>query len=150
MSKKFTDGKWEVWRDGSIHSGNELVTIDERSDKSMANARLVAAAPDMYRLLEEMCPYVSAYMAEQIRRLLLKIDGETEPTIYTIPLSNGSTRNYTLEDLQALIIEHKNMQELLREVREACIADTKAFAMREKASYKIQNFLCRIHYSREA
>ena len=142
---KFTPGKWKVWSDGTIHSGVELVTIDDRSDKSMANARLVAAAPDMYKLLEELSPHVNAYITEQIRKFLLEINGETEPAIYTIPMSDGSTMNYSLEDLQMLIIEHKKMQELLEEVREACVADTKAFAMREKASYQISNFLCHIH-----
>ena len=144
MSKKFTDGEWEIREDGTIYSGINTVSLDNKSEMSMANARLVKAAPKMYKLLEEICSHVTPYIERQIREFLADIDEESEPITYKVPMPGGGVNIYALEDLQQLITEHKKMQDLLEEVREVCIMDTKAFSMREKASYKIKNFLSRI------
>ena len=90
--RKFTKGKWEVCVDGSIdvfdESGKLVSTysdvIGRKSDEQlMADARLIAAAPEMYGLIVDalrMCKgrevYASLY--EQALGLITRIDRTEE------------------------------------------------------------------------
>ena len=98
---KFTPGKWEV--DGF---GQAISVFDEREEATLfivdhvyswanrdgeaeANARLIAAAPEMYRLLkEELIPtsdydgILSFSREAKIRAVLARIDGEEEITAH--------------------------------------------------------------------
>ena len=84
---EFTKGKWEYWKDanypywyvGKKGSGRYLATVDKE-----ANARLIAAAPDMYELLLEIKEVLKQYDCEEalcylgLEELLARIDGKEE------------------------------------------------------------------------
>ena len=81
---KFTPGKWEAT---AVYGDHPLVTADGRvvADcfNNEANARLIAAAPEMYRMLkEELIPtsdygeLLSFAREDKVRKLLARIDGE--------------------------------------------------------------------------
>ena len=89
MSKgKFTKGPWRIdeFRDfASIMAGyTEICYIDDdlNCDKVRANARLIAAAPEMYELLELLDNYLAINgglndrMTTEISKLLKKVRGE--------------------------------------------------------------------------
>lgn len=89
MSKgKFTKGPWRIdeFRDfASIMAGyTEICYIDDdlNCDKVRANARLIAAAPEMYELLELLDNYLAINgglndrMTTEIRKLMKKVRGE--------------------------------------------------------------------------
>ncbi len=85
---KFTKGKWKVkyshMMQGIFDEDNDPVELNE------ANARLIAAAPDMYELLNNIAWYIEAtqklqknYLADEFsdyatraKELLARIDGE--------------------------------------------------------------------------
>ncbi len=76
---KFTKGKWGIDRnDYSIYSDSEdccvadLYPVDS-NEQLVANARLIAAAPDMYRLLQEF-----SQQTKSIEELLSRIDGNNQ------------------------------------------------------------------------
>ena len=85
---KFTKGPWRIdeFRDfASIMAGyTEICYIDDdlNCDKVRANARLIAAAPEMYELLELLDNYLaingglSDRMTTEIRKLMKKARGE--------------------------------------------------------------------------
>ena len=59
MKAKFTKGSWEyVPQDSTVYAdnGNELVceTYSTGDDEYEANAHLIAAAPDMYKMIESL------------------------------------------------------------------------------------------------
>ena len=83
---KFTSGKWEV---EMVYGDHPIVTADGRivADcfNNEANARLIAAAPEMYEMLKGIiqstgdCPMESAGFFREARELLARIariDGE--------------------------------------------------------------------------
>ena len=89
MSKgKFTKWPWRIdeFRDfASIMAGyTEICYIDDdlNCDKVRANARLIAAAPEMYELLELLDNYLAINgglndrMTTEIRKLMKKVRGE--------------------------------------------------------------------------
>ena len=90
MSKgKFTKGPWRIdeFRDfASIMAGyTEICYIDDdlNCDKVRANARLIAAAPEMYELLAMLDNYYavrgeSNSMTKTISQVLKKARGEKE------------------------------------------------------------------------
>ena len=81
---KFTKGTWEVekiYGSRCAVSANKRIVADCFNNK--ANARLIAAAPEMYELLkEELIPtsdyggILSFEREKKIRTLLTRIDGE--------------------------------------------------------------------------
>ena len=86
--EKFTKGPWRIeeFRDFfSIMAGyTEICYIDDdlNCDKVRANARLIAAAPEMYELLELLDNYLAIKggfndrMTTKISKLLKKVRGE--------------------------------------------------------------------------
>lgn len=61
MNGRHTPGPWKVERDGKdvwimtdgrMISGSYVMDLERNLETDMANARLIAAAPEMYRLLE--------------------------------------------------------------------------------------------------
>ena len=88
MTKKFTRGKWfvENYYDVFSDNGHEDVYIGALSgasyDEVKANARAIAAVPEMYRVLEELIPILESNnrlaisaMVHSIEKLLARIDG---------------------------------------------------------------------------
>ena len=87
---KFTQGPWIIDTDGNgIYSDTEeyqvayISYINYNKNKEMqANARLIAAAPEMYRLLKELHAgymeygMIADYHNDKIYELLARIDGE--------------------------------------------------------------------------
>ena len=92
---KFTKGQWEAMSDGTIVILNrrgepgEIVasadSIERDEDEVFANARLIAAAPEMYRILMMLVigsirgsggHKVTQKVADEIDALLAHIDGE--------------------------------------------------------------------------
>ncbi len=81
---KFTEGKWEVeiiYGDHCAVFANEYLVADCFGNE--ANARLIAAAPEMYELLKgELIPtsdyggIISFEREKKIKTLLAQIDGE--------------------------------------------------------------------------
>ena len=82
---KFTKGKWIIDRDGSaIFSDSEDCYVAELSpansdEQVAANARLIAAAPEMYELLKKILDDTqNGQFAREdlLKELLAHIDGE--------------------------------------------------------------------------
>ena len=82
---KFTKGKWIIDRDGSaIFSDSEDCYVAELSpansdEQVAANARLIAAAPEMYELLKKILDDTqNGQFAREdlLKELLARIDGE--------------------------------------------------------------------------
>ena len=81
---KFTGGKWEVvviYGDHYVIFSNDEVVAD--CFGSNANARLIAAAPEMYRLLDDTAGVISQLnhgdpLVDTIDELLDEIDGKEE------------------------------------------------------------------------
>ena len=87
---RFTNGKWRVL-EGLDHNDNLTVAVEggERTvcecvcadSEDRANAHLIAAAPDLYSLLEEALPFIGwgskpDGLIEQIEAALAKARGE--------------------------------------------------------------------------
>ena len=92
---KFTPGKWEVDGYGqavSVFDEREEATLfivdhvyswADRDGEAEANARLIAAAPEMYRLAESLADLpdeqcMISPLIHEARRLLVRIDGKEE------------------------------------------------------------------------
>ena len=84
---KFTKGKWEITKHLDIICNNVYVALvcheDHRelfSPQSRANARLIAAAPEMYELLKVWVNIQTQptliEMQKKTQNLLARIDGE--------------------------------------------------------------------------
>ena len=92
---KFTKGKWEVEHgafDPEIICENKYLAFIynlEHLEETEANARLIAAAPEMYKLLNFLSLYIFEYekfykpfpyelvkYAEEAKELLERIDGD--------------------------------------------------------------------------
>ena len=81
----FTKGEWECWKHekypfwyvGRKGSERFLASVDKE-----ANARLIAAAPDMYRLLRLCLPELGFSSGtgnrERVKALLARIDGKED------------------------------------------------------------------------
>lgn len=108
MSEKWTNGPWQSQHDFSVDGictiiGNidgpddgrytytVVCDVDEEPDAYLANARLIASAPDLYRLLSAAINYLAVYAATmqdgQAAELLTKCTaalakarGEASPT----------------------------------------------------------------------
>ena len=84
---KFTQGKW-IFDDEYIFTANKGWMIADvmavrNKDECNANGRLIAAAPEMYELLESLVNILLAHSYNQdkairIANLLARIDGEEE------------------------------------------------------------------------
>lgn len=85
---KFTRGEWKAYEDGSIdvsvdgkivHGYLDVISVDDEA--LAANAKLIAAAPEMYEVLKSLS-YRTSGMEQhevlQIRELLARIDSEGE------------------------------------------------------------------------
>lgn len=86
---KFTQGKWYVDKCNNVvdEHDEDIAEVlyraadDERDypEEYIANARLIAAAPEMYRALEELIPILKddgrLGIAYSIKKLLERIDG---------------------------------------------------------------------------
>ncbi len=90
MSEKFTQGEW-VAKQGcgcKIYSGNTLICLIKHAPNQdhgqQYNAHLIAAAPDMYRMLAGIVPLLpydsddDKLLADNIDKLLEKARGEHE------------------------------------------------------------------------
>ena len=89
---KFSNGKWYVDRTGVVRCDDEydrsiafLITSPSTKEVDEANARLVVAAPELYRLLrEELIPtsdyggLLSFSREAKLRELFARIDGEED------------------------------------------------------------------------
>ena len=84
--KKFTEGKWEVASDGCIDVDSETgltygiaEVMNFYTAEGEANARLIAAAPEMYSLLVYVAvnfPYNhNEKLIDKIGKILARIDG---------------------------------------------------------------------------
>ena len=84
---EFTSGKWIYDApSGCVHSEGKLIAdvagaggTNYRHAKGEANARLIAAAPEMYRLLKSVANYKPDFVWDvvfQAQELLARIDGE--------------------------------------------------------------------------
>lgn len=84
---KFTKGEWKIATCGSnvsVWSDNESIidpmTIDypmaEDKERVVANAHLIAAAPDMYELLERIGKAERIWSVDEMYALLSKARGE--------------------------------------------------------------------------
>ena len=86
MKEKFTQGDWKLNKTGPHHNNPELCNIEiTYSDAGEcicdtvykeADANLIAAAPEMYRCLQELRGMVSENEAKSIDRLLARARGE--------------------------------------------------------------------------
>ena len=97
MEAKFTKGPWRVFGDWGIQAKNEVsclatfefTRLDDGTSNGFDNAHLIAAAPDMYKLLQKFLPmdedgngwdfqYIegSEHLGEQVVKLLAKARGE--------------------------------------------------------------------------
>lgn len=87
MSAKFTRGPWKARMNCDVMAGERLVAVCMtgwlREDR--ANAHLIAAAPEMYEVIEEIAEMKIAdcdahdaanYMRDAARALLAKMRGE--------------------------------------------------------------------------
>ena len=86
--EKFTQGEWQFAQRNAheitttfvgVKIGNEYIDIGFYNDgKDRANAHLIAAAPDMYRVLKKLSqPYGREDVSdEEIETVLAKADGE--------------------------------------------------------------------------
>lgn len=81
---KFTPGPWHIEDMWHIldKSGYMIASTSQRQDEEeTANAQLIAAAPDMYALLEEIASYEELHVntfVPAIRELLAKARGEAQ------------------------------------------------------------------------
>ena len=88
---KFTQGTWKACIDGSVDIEDDrgrligticdIVRLYEDEAEAMANARLIASAPEMYALIasfaalpDEQC--MISPMIHEARGLIARIDGE--------------------------------------------------------------------------
>lgn len=90
---KFTQGTWKPCIDGSVDIMDargrligticDIVRLYDDEAEAMANARLIASAPEMYSLIasfaalpDEQC--LISPMIHEARELIARIDGEEE------------------------------------------------------------------------
>ncbi len=88
---KFTPGKWEVETHGisvfderceqTLFITDNVYSWADNNNEAEANARLIAAAPEMYRLVREFAGLPAGEcmigpMIHEARRLIACIDGE--------------------------------------------------------------------------
>ena len=93
---KFTEGKWKINEYCDVLAENNqliaLINKPRNKKEAQANARLIAAAPEMYQLLDNLVWYIeanqklqkdcyddeiSAYVT-RTKELLARIDGEVD------------------------------------------------------------------------
>ncbi len=74
---KFTAGPWQVFRKQSsvgCNEGQGIAELWRDGDERKANANLIAAAPEMYAMLEQICD--GMFDAESAQKLLAKARGD--------------------------------------------------------------------------
>tara|TARA_R110000744_G_scaffold80855_1_gene158912 strand:- start:433 stop:726 length:294 start_codon:yes stop_codon:yes gene_type:complete len=86
MNTKFTKGKWEIFTKKQINDGAVRYRVNEGKMsllEGIANAHLIAAAPDMYKELYELrssllgmidCGIVAEQHFDYIERKMMSID----------------------------------------------------------------------------
>lgn len=62
-------------------------------------------------------------------------------TIYQIPMPDGRVMLVTLQALQKIISEHKEMKELLQEFYDVRRAESSATGRRVRAEHRLEDFL---------
>lgn len=76
---KHTPGPWTLTPDGLAEPENCHLVVDRRSESGMANARLMAAAPELAEALQACLALLrrlpEVYPAEQLARAALKKAG---------------------------------------------------------------------------
>lgn len=87
---KFTKGEWLIANETFIYAMNEIGTnrfesniqsagkSAAKADELKANAHLIAAAPDMYRMLDAIATLRILPTEEKLNELLAKARGEHE------------------------------------------------------------------------
>lgn len=84
-----TRGPWEtkparIGRDVAIVAAGKFIVAEafedireagEQSPEVTANARLIAAAPDMLEALKAMLPFVHGLMEHEIKKVIAKAEG---------------------------------------------------------------------------
>jgi len=83
---KFTKGPWEVDNGARIYCDDLTGSIVAEAcgfefvsrckEEEIANAHLIAAAPEMYAMLDDLRQYVGDESREEIEELLAKARGE--------------------------------------------------------------------------
>lgn len=86
---KFTPGKWEVETHGisvfderceqTLFITDNVYSWADNDSEAEANARLIAAAPEMYRLLSSLlyrCIIIDDCVVDEIKQLIASIDGK--------------------------------------------------------------------------
>lgn len=74
---KFTKGPWKVWGDWAIKDctpDENLIATYEHGE--FANANLIAAAPEMYEMLEAIATLRIVPTERKLSELLAKVRGE--------------------------------------------------------------------------
>lgn len=82
---KFTKGEWSTDDMGIVESGNRIVCDTYMTCKEdLANANLIAAAPDMYKALEDAAKelYILIDEVNDQRASQINSTTETEPDYY--------------------------------------------------------------------
>jgi len=83
---KFTKAPWKIQDDGYgligvLFRKGYGVLVGHKDNESISNAHLIAAAPEMYEMLEHILlePYGREYLSdERIEKLLAKARGEQD------------------------------------------------------------------------
>lgn len=71
-----TPGPWYWHEENLWNPAKKKVVLRGRDDVSLADAELIAAAPEMYRLLKEWSQVLVSYPgSEEIDQLIEKIEG---------------------------------------------------------------------------
>ena len=84
----FTQGKWKVGSNSfssNVFTDEKLIATlvsepSENSNEREANARLIAHAPEMYRMLQHVIPELGFHTGnrEKVKALLAHIDGKDD------------------------------------------------------------------------
>lgn len=86
MNDKFTQGEWVAKLDDGYYQvscGSWFVCTSFDTEQDKANARLIAAAPDMYRMIESLTIELSSAITEANlwRQRIINITTENQPDL---------------------------------------------------------------------
>jgi phosphoheptose isomerase len=66
METKHTQGKWKIWEDWiCTEEGDDIARIDGNDKEAQANAKLIAAAPDLLKALKKCSKVLSMYNSDK-------------------------------------------------------------------------------------